>query len=142
MRNRFIKSLAVVMVLSIAAIASTQSAYAGRGTRNFIFGAAAGVAGLTVLNSLSHRRHYYGGGGYYNAGYGYRRHNYYRRPHHRHHYRYRNRHRTYYAPRRSYRGRHAAWSPAWYRYCASKYRSFRASDGTFQPYNGGRRLCR
>jgi len=32
-------------------------------------------------------------------------------------------------------------SPDWYAYCASKYRSFDASDGTFQPYHGPRRLC-
>lgn len=32
-------------------------------------------------------------------------------------------------------------SPDWYAYCASKYRSFDPSDGTFQPYRGPRRLC-
>ncbi len=30
---------------------------------------------------------------------------------------------------------HAAW-------CASRYRTYRASDNTFQPYNGPRRQCR
>lgn len=34
------------------------------------------------------------------------------------------------------------WTPGWYDYCAIKYRSFRPSDGTFQPYHGPRRLCR
>jgi len=52
MKNRFIKSLAVVMVLGFAAIVSTQNAYAGKGTRNFVYGAIAGVAGLAALNSL------------------------------------------------------------------------------------------
>lgn len=33
-------------------------------------------------------------------------------------------------------------SRAWLRYCRSKYRSFDARTGTFQPYNGPRRLCR
>ena len=28
------------------------------------------------------------------------------------------------------------------RWCASRYRSYRAADDTFQPYNGGRRVCR
>lgn len=34
------------------------------------------------------------------------------------------------------------WTDEWFAYCEAKYRSFRASDGTFQPYNGPRRLCR
>lgn len=34
------------------------------------------------------------------------------------------------------------WSDAWYDYCASKYRSFNPADGTYQPYNGPRQLCR
>jgi BA14K-like protein len=144
MTNRFVKSLAVVMVLGIAAITSSQNAYAGKGTRNFVYGALAGVAGVGIINSLSRR-------GYYNRGYRYRRYNnnygdryYSRRPYyHRSGYNnyYRPRHSTYYAPRRAYRSRPVAWSPAWYRYCASKYRTFRRSDGTFQPYKGARRVC-
>lgn len=35
-----------------------------------------------------------------------------------------------------------AWSPDWYAYCASKYRSFDADSGTFQPHNGPRQVCR
>jgi len=34
------------------------------------------------------------------------------------------------------------WTPEWYIYCKSKYRSFDADSGTFQPYEGPRRLCR
>ncbi|MEM8878723.1 MAG: BA14K family protein, partial [Pseudomonadota bacterium] len=30
----------------------------------------------------------------------------------------------------------------WYDYCADKYRSFDAETGTFQPYEGPRKLCR
>jgi hypothetical protein len=47
----------------------------------------------------------------------------------------------YVAPRRVYRPRvrgaraHVDW-------CYSRYRSYRASDNTFQPYNGPRRQCR
>lgn len=132
MLKRYFKGLSVAMVLCIAAIASSQEANAGRGARNFFWGAAAGLAGLAVIDSLSRRRYY---------GYGYRRHDYYYgssyyqpRPYYR-------RYRPRYAPRRAYRSRPAAWSPAWYRICDRKYRSFR-SDGTFQPYKGGRRLCR
>ncbi|RUM99727.1 BA14K family protein [Pseudaminobacter arsenicus] len=45
----------------------------------------------------------------------------------------------YYAPRRYYRARglsqgHIDW-------CYSRYRSYRAYDNTFQPYNGPRRQC-
>ena len=142
------------MVLGLAAIASTQNAYAGKGTRNFVFGAIAGVAGVAALNSLSrggyYNRGYYNRGyydnGYYNSGYGYRRSYYYddysyRRPNYRAYYRTNYRPR-YPARRHSYNGRPVAWSKAWYRYCANKYRSFRRSDGTFQPYNGPRRVCR
>jgi len=157
MTNRLFKSLAVVLALGIAVIASTQSAYAGKKTRNFILGTIAGVAGIAALSSISRANRYDRGdryynrrNRYYNSGYRYRRNNYYndrysyRRPHYKPYKRsyYRPKHRNYYAPRRvSYRGRPAAWSPAWYRYCASKYRTFRRSDGTFQPYRGGRRLC-
>ncbi len=38
--------------------------------------------------------------------------------------------------------RPAAWTPEWYEYCSAKYRSFDAASGTYQPYNGPRRLCR
>ncbi len=142
------------MVLGFAAIVSTQNAYAGKGTRNFVYGAIAGVAGLAALNSLSrggyYNRGYYNQGyynsGYYNTGYRYRRNYYsddyyYRQPYYRSNYRtyYRSRHQ---ARRQGYNRRPVAWSRAWYRYCANKYRSFRRSDGTFQPYNGGRRVCR
>ncbi len=34
------------------------------------------------------------------------------------------------------------WTDAWYRYCAKKYRSFDPNSGTFQPYEGRRRMCR
>ncbi|MDP2621190.1 MAG: BA14K family protein [Hyphomicrobiales bacterium] len=34
------------------------------------------------------------------------------------------------------------WTPEWYDYCDAKFRSFDPADGTFQPFNGPRRLCR
>jgi len=43
----------------------------------------------------------------------------------------------YYAPRRVYRGggnAHVEW-------CYNRYRSYRAYDNTFQPYNGPRQQC-
>ncbi|WP_428650264.1 BA14K family protein [Roseibium sp.] len=33
------------------------------------------------------------------------------------------------------------WSPAWYDYCSSKYRSFNPSTGTFTTYRGEQRFC-
>lgn len=55
--------------------------------------------------------------------------------------------RYYDAPPRYYRaapayGRYAFRSPAWYDYCAARYRSFDPRSGTFQPNHGPRRLCR
>lgn len=34
------------------------------------------------------------------------------------------------------------WTPEWYQYCSTRYRSFDARSGTFQPYHGPRQLCR
>ncbi|MEM6665232.1 MAG: BA14K family protein [Pseudomonadota bacterium] len=59
-----------------------------------------------------------------------------------------NQQRTYHAPRRQYRqanthyGRPKPYTGEWYRYCASKYRSFDARSGTFMSYSGVRKLCR
>ncbi|WP_299817471.1 BA14K family protein [uncultured Roseibium sp.] len=33
------------------------------------------------------------------------------------------------------------WSPAWYQYCSSKYRSFNSSTGTYTTYGGEQRFC-
>ncbi len=46
----------------------------------------------------------------------------------------------YYAPRRTYRVYRG--SNAHVRWCYAHYRSYRASDNTFQPYHGPRRQCR
>jgi hypothetical protein len=40
---------------------------------------------------------------------------------------------VYYSP--------AAWTPAWYAYCARKYQSFDAYSGTFLGYDGYRHVC-
>jgi hypothetical protein len=34
------------------------------------------------------------------------------------------------------------WSPEWYSYCGSKYRSFNASTGYFLGYDGEYHFCR
>jgi BA14K-like protein len=33
------------------------------------------------------------------------------------------------------------WSPAWYQYCSSKFRSFNPSTGTYTTYRGVQRFC-
>ena len=46
--------------------------------------------------------------------------------------------RYYQAPARG----HVLRSREWYRSCAARYRSFDPRSGTYQPYNGPRRVCR
>lgn len=54
----------------------------------------------------------------------------------------------YYAPRRQYVApapvyyRPAPWSPAWYQYCSTKYRSFNPQTGYFITYSGKHRFCK
>ncbi|MEP0233795.1 BA14K family protein [Roseibium sp.] len=33
------------------------------------------------------------------------------------------------------------WSPAWYRYCSNKFRSFQPSTGTYTTYRGEQKFC-
>ena len=77
---------------------------------------------------------------------------------------YYNGHRGYYERRRGYRRYNGAWFPlgafaagaiiggavadrpvryggSHVEWCANRYRSYRAYDNTYQPYNGPRRLC-
>ncbi len=50
--------------------------------------------------------------------------------------------RRYYEPQVVYANRSIEpWSPAWYRYCESRYRSFNARTGTFVGYDGVARFC-
>jgi ribonucleotide reductase alpha subunit len=39
-------------------------------------------------------------------------------------------------------GLYEPWSPEWFEYCDERYQSFDETDGTFQPFEGPRRLCR
>lgn len=45
-------------------------------------------------------------------------------------------------PARPYYGQPVRLSRAHVRWCYNRYRSYRASDNTFQPYHGPRRSCR
>lgn len=33
------------------------------------------------------------------------------------------------------------WTPAWYRYCENRYRTFKARSGTFTGYDGAEHFC-
>jgi hypothetical protein len=104
--------------------------------------ALAAAAALTLMMSQSasanHWRHhggtsfgFYFGTPYYDDFYDYRPYPRYYRP-----YRYVQPYPV--VPRRYYRrsgNAHVNW-------CYNRYRSYRAWDNTFQPYNGPRRLCR
>jgi hypothetical protein len=39
-------------------------------------------------------------------------------------------------------GLYEPWTDEWFEYCKNKYVSFDETDGTFQPFEGPRRLCR
>ena len=142
------KSVALSVAIAAATLAAPTSASAD--TEDVIAGAIVGIAGLVILDSIVNDRHH-------NRAYAapryrhsyeppvtvYEETTYYEEPEYVE---------EYYAPpprRREYRherrvsyGAPRPWSKAWYRYCANKYRSFDPGDGTFQPYEGGRRLCR
>lgn len=49
--------------------------------------------------------------------------------------------RPVYRERYVYQGGLEPWTPAWYRYCSNRYRSFDGRTGTFVGYDGVRRFC-
>lgn len=121
------------------------------------------VAGVTAAKADWHGRHWHGGRGYYHDRYyGHRRYNggaavagallglgvgaaIASQP--RYYYDdgpvyYRERGPVYYREAPAYYGGVRPWTPAWYRYCSARYRSFDPRSGTFQPYDGPRQLCR
>lgn len=125
-----VKTIAVVGALSIGAIALAETADARphhrhHGNGGAVAAAIAGIAIGAIIAGTAARRHdYYYEDRYYSAPPPPPR--YYRAP----------------PPRRSYSYAPKPWTPAWYSYCTSKYRSFDPRSGTFQPYHGPRRLCR
>ena len=50
--------------------------------------------------------------------------------------------RYYHPPRVVYYAAPAAWSPGWYTYCKTKYRSFNPHTGRFMTHSGKWQLCR
>lgn len=121
MSNNILKGIAVAAALSVGAMTLATPAEAGKSGRNLAVGALLGLGAAAIISG-SQRRHYnygYGPGPYYYAP----------PP-------------VAYVPAPVYRYAPAPWTPAWYNYCSQRYRSFDPRSGTFQPYNGPRRLCR
>lgn len=127
MTSRFTKVVAASLALTVAAAAvPISTAEAGHGwgkhhhhhyyhRRDSGAAVAAGIIGLAagaiIGSTLAQPRHYY-----HQAPPPVR---YYPRAH--------------YAP--------APWTPDWYAYCASKYRSFNPSTGMYLTYRGTYRYC-
>ncbi len=101
-----------VLALS-AAVAAPQQAQAASKTENFILGLAAGVATTAIITSAV-----------------------------RAHKKERKWRKRYYRERAYYRYRPRPWTPAWYDYCMSKYRSFNPETGYYRTYSGRLRFCR
>lgn len=140
---------AAAVALGVAFSFSTGSAQAAPAPVNPVPFSIDAVSKVTPVHSLRrHHRHRLRHGGY-RAGRYYRRPrasvgiqlNFgprygYRDPYYRSRPVYRRAPVYHSAPRiiRNYSARHHAW-------CDGRYRSYRASDGTFQPYHGPRRRC-
>ncbi|MEM5581136.1 MULTISPECIES: BA14K family protein [unclassified Roseibium] len=114
-------TVALALVAGATLATQTRSANAAEGWQVGV-GIAGGLAAGAILGSaLSQPRHH---GPRYHA------------PH------------RYHAPRPVYRPapvvsyRPAPWSPAWYNYCSSKYRSFNPQNGYFLAYSGQYKFCR
>jgi hypothetical protein len=121
-----LKGIAVATALSVGALTLATPAEAGRRGRNLAAGALIGLGAAAIIAGSHRRSHYY--------GYGYQPYYYappvaYAPP-------------VVYAPAPAYAYGPAPWTPAWYRYCSHRYRSFDPRSGTFQPYYGPRQLCR
>jgi len=130
MSHTVLKGIAVATAVSIGALSLASPAEAGRRHHhrhhhNGGAAAAAAILGFAAAAALTSRPSY----GYYYGGPAYT----YAPP---------PPPRAYYGPT-YYSGNYAppVWSPAWYEYCASKWNTFDPRDGTYQPYNGPRRLC-
>ncbi len=100
-------------VFALAAIgAAPQQAQAASKTENFILGLAAGVATTAIIASAIHKE------------------------------KKRKWKRRYRQQRVYYRYRPRPWTPEWYDYCMSKYRSFNPETGYYRTYSGRYRFCR
>lgn len=161
MSVRFLKPLAVSGVIAMAALTAPTTANAGDAGK-IVAGAIIGLTAGAIIGGIAHDSHHRG---YYEPRYRSRQYRrpvrayeepaYYNEPEYSDE-EYGARAHAYdndgydAPPPRRYSGNTRGvaydaprpWSKAWYRYCADKFRSFDARTGTYQPYEGGRRLCR
>lgn len=112
MTKMFLKATALAAVVAIASLAAPAPAEAGRGGRAVAAGVLGFAAGAIVAGSIANNRRAAYDDGYYGP-----------------------------PPRPVYYGPPPPWSPDWYAYCHSKYRSFDPRSGTYQPYYGPRKFC-
>ncbi len=141
-------STATAALLAVGVMsASVSQADAGKRERRIIAGAAIGIAGAILLDNAARksekRRR---ARNYYHEPRRYRRH----RRHYEPRRRYYDRPARYYdeprivyeeAPRRRYRQARRSLGRNHVSWCYNRYRSYRTSDNTFQPFHGGRRQC-
>jgi len=141
---RYIKPIATALALSVGALTVSTAEAGDRGRRHHRHhnnggeAAAAGIigfaAGAILGGALSQPRY---GNGYYDDRY--YDDGYYAQPDV-----------VYVQPRRVYTQRRPPtyayalepWSPEWYAYCESEYRSFEPSTGYYVTYGGKYRFCR
>jgi hypothetical protein len=130
---RFLRPIAGALALSVAALSFTGTADARprhhhHGGNAFAAGVAGFAAGALLSGALAQPR-YYCGGYYYNGGC-------YSAPPP-----------VYYEPAPVYRpapvyyGSAEPWTPEWYAYCESRYRSFNARTGYFLGFDGQYHFC-
>ena len=132
---RYIKPLAAALALSVGAVSFTGTAQADhRWKRNHRGGgdaAAAGIIGFAAgailggaLSGPRYDRRYYDDGYYYEPEVVYVE----PRP-------------VYVQPAPVYRYAVEPWTPEWYAYCESRYRSFNPDTGYYKGYDGRFHLC-
>lgn len=114
MYRKFIATSAALALVAGAALATqTTEAQAAKGWQVGVGVASGLVAGAVIGSALSQPRYYAPPPVYYNPA-----------P----------------APVVTYRA--TPWSPSWYQYCRSKYRSFNPQTGYYRTYSGNYRFCR
>jgi len=127
MTTSIAKAAALASIIAVGSMANSAPAEAGRGGRAVAAGVLGFAAGAIIAGSVT--RHHYGHDTYhYDDHYAPPR-RVYRQQH-------------YYPAPQAYSYAPEPWTPEWYDYCHSKFRSFDARSGTYQPYHGPRRFCR
>ncbi|WP_319533534.1 BA14K family protein [uncultured Cohaesibacter sp.] len=134
-RKLYIYALLMAILPAIAITIPTSDAHAANGRKGaFVAGLVAGAVGAAVLYSASQNRWHKPRNHYHRGNWqGCHTHNGVRHCH------------GNYRPRRPapvHYGRPAPWSPAWYDYCHSRYRSFNPRTGYFTTYSGHKQFCR